>query len=129
MLFAISSYTDFVIGGIVAGTILVTILRDCYFHCDTDKYPAPSEHIHYNRQIRTSSVWRFLWEMTFFVLRFESVVSYQLLHSDGFQPRFSSLSPASLGSCGHRRRAHQIESRNEAMASVSGESVQSQPGE
>ena len=61
-----------------------------------------------------------------FVLKFENVVSNQLLHLDGVQPGFNSLSLASPGSCNHRRRAHQTESGNEATALTGGESVQSQ---
>ena len=53
-----------------------------------------------------------------FVLRVESVVSNQLPHLDGIQPRFYSFSSAISGFCSHCRRAHQTESRDEAMTSV-----------
>ena len=55
-----------------------------------------------------------------FVLRVESVVSNQLPHSDGIQPRFYNSSSASSGSCSHYRGAHQTESRDEATTSVGG---------
>ena len=58
-----------------------------------------------------------------FILRVESVVSNQLPHSDGIQLRFCSSGLASSGSCSHCRGAHQIESRDEVMASAGGKPV------
>ena len=51
---------------------------------------------------------------------------HQLLYSDGVQSRFRSPNSTSPGSCGHRRRAYQTKSGNEATAPIEGESVQRQ---
>ena len=106
------------VGGVVAGTTLVTIHEEVVSSSKGigDSCALSTDEIH------TSSVWRRLWGTSFSDLHLKTKFP-SISVSDGVQSRFRRPGPASPGFCSHHRGTHQAESGDEVTASASSTSL------